>query len=68
MSHRQKSAKGSRANGGDGEFQPISHGKKESRQGLMAGRTGLEPATSGVTGRRSNQLNYRPQPSSAESR
>ncbi len=26
----------------------------------MAGRTGLEPATSGVTGRHSNQLNYRP--------
>ena len=26
----------------------------------MAGRTGLEPATSYVTGRRSNQLNYRP--------
>ena len=26
----------------------------------MAGRTGLEPATSGVTGRRYNQLNYRP--------
>ncbi len=26
----------------------------------MAGRTGLEPATSGVTGRRSNQLNYHP--------
>ncbi len=26
----------------------------------MAGRTGLEPATSDVTGRRSNQLNYRP--------
>ena len=25
----------------------------------MAGRTGLEPATSGVTGRHSNQLNYR---------
>lgn len=24
----------------------------------MADRTGLEPATSGVTGRRSNQLNY----------
>ena len=27
---------------------------------VMAGRTGLEPATSDVTGRRSNQLNYRP--------
>ena len=25
----------------------------------MAGATGLEPATSGVTGRHSNQLNYR---------
>jgi hypothetical protein len=26
----------------------------------MAGWTGLEPAASGVTGRRSNQLNYHP--------
>ena len=26
----------------------------------MSGRTGLEPATSGVTGRRYNRLNYRP--------
>ena len=25
----------------------------------MAERTGIEPATSGVTGRHSNQLNYR---------
>ena len=28
----------------------------------MAGTTGLEPATSDVTGRRSNQLNYVPAP------
>ena len=28
----------------------------------MAGATGLEPATSGVTGRHSNQLNYAPIP------
>ena len=27
----------------------------------MAGTTGLEPATSDVTGRRSNQLNYHPE-------
>ena len=27
----------------------------------MAGTTGLEPATSDVTGRRSNQLNYDPE-------
>jgi hypothetical protein len=30
---------------------------------LMAGATGLEPATSGVTGRRSNQLSYAPRKS-----
>jgi hypothetical protein len=30
--------------------------------GLMAGTTGLEPATSAVTGQRSNQLNYVPTP------
>ncbi|MDB5202355.1 MAG: hypothetical protein JWQ27_1764, partial [Ferruginibacter sp.] len=27
--------------------------------GLLADRTGLEPATSAVTGQHSNQLNYR---------
>ena len=31
----------------------------------MAGPTGLEPATSGVTGRHSNQLNYDPALSSS---
>ena len=30
------------------------------RREKMAGWTGLEPATSDVTGRRSNQLNYHP--------
>ena len=29
-------------------------------EGNLAGTTGLEPATSDVTGRRSNQLNYVP--------
>jgi hypothetical protein len=32
----------------------------EKRWKNMAGTTGLEPATSDVTGRRSNQLNYVP--------
>lgn len=31
---------------------------KKQRRGKMARATGLEPATSSVTGRRSNQLNY----------
>ena len=33
----------------------------ENKGGKMAGTTGLEPATSDVTGRRSNQLNYVPE-------
>ena len=37
---------------------PIPHGPESAR--VLAGATGLEPATSGVTGRRSNQLNYAP--------
>jgi hypothetical protein len=35
---------------------------KFSVLGLVAGVTGLEPAASGVTGRRSNQLSYTPKP------
>jgi hypothetical protein len=31
-----------------------------SLQGFVAGTTGLEPATSAVTGQRSNQLSYVP--------
>jgi hypothetical protein len=33
----------------------------ENRVVRRTGATGLEPATSGVTGRRSNQLNYAPE-------
>ena len=38
------------------------HGATAVAKGKMAGLTGLEPATSCVTGRRSNQLNYDPAP------
>jgi hypothetical protein len=34
--------------------------KRLNLQVIVAGSTGLEPAASGVTGRRSNQLNYDP--------
>ena len=36
------------------------HVRHMSRDITKAGATGLEPATSGVTGRRSNQLSYAP--------
>ena len=42
--------------------QPTTQMKKPARGGLfhfLAERTGLEPATPGVTGRYSNRLNYR---------
>ena len=43
---------------------PFPHPQQDLGQDLtghkiMATRKGLEPSTSGVTGRRSNQLNYR---------
>ena len=38
--------------------QQTEHARFQALQGT--GATGLEPATSGVTGRRSNQLNYAP--------
>ena len=39
----------------------VSGAVEDSTPGeAMAGWTGLEPAASGVTGRRSNQLNYHP--------
>jgi integrase-like protein len=39
----------------------------ESKKKRLAGTTGLEPATSDVTGRRSNQLNYVPARASSRS-
>ena len=38
----------------------VQPARKRAKASLMAGWTGLEPAASGVTGRRSNQLNYHP--------
>jgi drug/metabolite transporter (DMT)-like permease len=52
--------------GNASERPPYISNKKEKAENLWgfsafsAGRTGLEPAASGVTGRRYNQLNYRP--------
>ena len=47
---RLASSKGGRGETGDGTDNVLTN---------MAERTGLEPATPGVTGRYSNQLNYR---------
>ena len=43
---------------------PISHSFYTTER--MAGTTGLEPATSAVTGQRSNQLNYVPRESTPD--
>jgi hypothetical protein len=40
--------------------EPSGSPSGEAEASRMAGSTGLEPAASGVTGRRSNQLNYDP--------
>ena len=40
---------------------PVNTKVFEKKRKRMAGTTGLEPATSDVTGRRSNQLNYVPE-------
>ena len=47
------------------DSRPLSLDRLQTTQrassGKLAGSTGLEPAASGVTGRRSNQLNYHPE-------
>jgi hypothetical protein len=40
--------------------EPVAPSTIEREREMLAGSTGLEPAASGVTGRRSNQLNYDP--------
>ena len=45
--------------GDDAASEPVNRNASKRRH-FKAGATGLEPATSGVTGRRSNQLSYAP--------
>ena len=68
MLHQARASALSAANGsrvsyiqsdeGSERSEPSSSEQKWLEQ--RTGATGLEPATSGVTGRRSNQLNYAP--------
>ena len=48
------------AEGFSGLTESGSPTQDRAKRGIVAGWTGLEPAASGVTGRRSNQLNYDP--------
>ena len=66
--HRDRPHRGRRGRRFDGEFDGAARQARLgptrrtlAQQGIsVAGATGLEPATSGVTGRRSNQLSYAP--------
>jgi hypothetical protein len=57
---RMKEGLDASAERSDAEPQESRPPDSEERSDELAGWTGLEPATSDVTGRRSNQLNYHP--------
>ena len=61
---------GKEENGGRGFVNDVPQTKKPIPKGMdfFAVRKGLEPSTSGVTGRHSNQLNYRTNAGCAETR